>query len=289
MTTLSNPTLGLLIEIADQAERFGVLEVETLLMRADLQRQDFRPDRYYRGNIQTTQGLMRYWVNGAREIALEGNIEARRALLAFARLILEKTLTTKGPQLPGWVDDPSGALLGALSEALLADGYDLRWEGVVIAGDWEEREIGCYRLAPTDATPAPLGLEISALEADLASRGYTTVLEHYRDAVHGLTNSKYASANGDLRTTLEDLVTRLAVDHTGFARPTRANTGSEAINHMINGNRIRERDGGAMLRGLWQMIQTNGPHPGQTDADEARWRMQMVTATARFLLRHFPA
>ena len=31
------------------------------------------------------------------------------------------------------------------------------------------------------------------------------------------------------------------------------------------------------------------PHPGQTDADEARWRMQMVTATARFLLRHFPA
>jgi hypothetical protein len=37
------------------------------------------------------------------------------------------------------------------------------------------------------------------------------------------------------------------------------------------------------------MIQTNGPHPGQTDAGQARLRMQMVTATARFLLRQFPA
>jgi hypothetical protein len=44
-----------------------------------------------------------------------------------------------------------------------------------------------------------------------------------------------------------------------------------------------------MLTGLWQMIQTNGPHAGQTDTEEARWQMQMVTATARYLLRNSPA
>ncbi len=128
-----------------------------------------------------------------------------------------------------------------------------------------------------------------ALEAELASRGYTSVLEHYREAVDGFVNHKYGSANGDLRTTLEDLVTRLAEDHAGYPRPARANTGTEAIRHMIQGRHIPERDSGTMLSGLWQMIQTNGPHPGQTDADEARWRLQMVTATGRFLLRHFPA
>ncbi|MEU6721094.1 hypothetical protein ABZ897_57405 [Nonomuraea sp. NPDC046802] len=274
MTTLSNPTLGLLIEIADQAERFGPLEVETLLMRADLQQDDFRPDhRYYEGTVGTTQGRMRYWVHGAREAALAGDLAARRALLAFARLIVEKTLPTKGPQLADWVRDPSGTLLGDLSEALLTDGYDLRWEGIVIEGRWEDVEIGCYRLVPTDATPTPLAAEINALERELELRGYMTVLNHYRQAEDGLANHKYESANGDLRTTLEDLVTRLAEDHTGYQREAdrrtgqpRASQGGAAINHMVDCSALPADNGGKHLQGLWSLTHPEGSHPGTSSA-----------------------
>jgi hypothetical protein len=65
-------------------------------------------------------------------------------------------------------------------------------------------------------------------------------------------------------------------------------SGTEAV-RQVDGGYLPERDGGRLLSGLWQMIQTNGPHPGQTDSEETRWRMQMVTATARFLVGHFQA
>jgi hypothetical protein len=48
------------------------------------------------------------------------------------------------------------------------------------------------------------------------------------------------------------------------------------------------RSGGQLLRGVWQLNHTHGSHPGQSDADEARFRMQVITATARFLLKRFP-
>ncbi|MGQ0775157.1 MAG: hypothetical protein ACT4NY_12180 [Pseudonocardiales bacterium] len=38
--------------------------------------------------------------------------------------------------------------------------------------------------------------------------------------------------------------------------------GRVAINHLIVTEALPKRDGGHMLQGLWQMIQTNGPHPG---------------------------
>lgn len=265
MRTLSFPTLGLLIEIADELFDRRT-ELAPLMMRCDLLQ------------IEPGGEIRRVLLNSlmaARAAAEAGDQQAHRNLLRFAQLIVEKR-----------ANHPRGMSqlqISELREALLADGYQLTW--VPLPNDYTAR----CKILPTDAAPVPLGPEISALDAELASRNYTTVLEHYRDAVDGLINHKYGSANGDLRTTLEDLVTRLAEDHTGYPRPAKANTGTEAIRHLVQGGHIPERDGGNMLSGLWQMIQTNGPHPGQTDADEARWRMQMVTATARFLLRHFPA
>ena len=144
-------------------------------------------------------------------------------------------------------------------------------------------------LTPTDAAPVPLGKEISALEAELAARGYTSVLNHYQQAVDGFTNHKYESANGDLRTTLEDLVTRLAEDHAGYPRQPRANQGNAAIRHLIQTGHLPENDGGMLLLGLWRLSHANGSHPGQSDADEARFRLQVITATARFMLKHFAA
>ena len=155
---------------------------------------------------------------------------------------------------------------------------------------------GPTRLVSVDPADAPLQPEVTALERELARRGYTTVLNHYRQALDGLANHKFESANGDLRTTLEDLVTRIALDHTGYELKTgqdgrpRANQGGFAIDHMVNKTgSLPKEDGGEMLHGLWSMTCTNGSHPGTSDADEARCRMQLVTATARLLLNHFPA
>jgi len=82
-------------------------------------------------------------------------------------------------------------------------------------------------------------------------------------------------------------VIELAKDHATFDEQGHAGRGGRAIDHLIKKGGLPDRDGGNMLRGLWQMIQTNGPHPGQSTADEARMRIQLVTATARFLLNHF--
>ncbi len=272
MKALSDPTLGILIEAT--ADGLTGRDIKTMLMRADLY--GWRDPEEYEDN---KHDLLRSHLLAARDRAENGSAAAHRDLLTFTRLVVERTV--RNPERPP-------AWFGELREALLADGYELTWKLEESDDPFGMSRVS-YQILPTDAAPVPLGPEISALEAALASRGYTTVLEHYRDAVDGLINHKYGSANGDLRTTLEDLVTRLAEDHAGYRRPAKANTGSEAIRHLAQGGHIPERDGGTMLSGLWQMIQTNGPHPGQTDADEARWRMQMVTATARFLLRHFPA
>lgn len=48
-------------------------------------------------------------------------------------------------------------------------------------------------------------------------------------------------------------------------------------------------DGGDMLKGLWAMSHTKGSHPGRSDADETRFRLHAITATARLLLHRFPA
>jgi hypothetical protein len=171
--------------------------------------------------------------------------------------------------------------MGELREELLADGYELTWEPASLLPNDDTARC---EIRPTDAAPVPLAAEISALEAELTARGYTSVLNHYQQAVDGFAAHKYESANGDLRTTLEDLVTRLAEDHTGYQRQRRASQGGAAIAHTVQSDHLPGDDDGALLQGLWKLIHTNGPHPGQSDADEACFRMQVITATARFLL-----
>lgn len=269
MRVLSDPTLGLVIEVA--AGHFDDSELKTLLMRADLWK--------HSEVKRKSQELVRDHLVNARDYAEEysDTENVRQALLTFIRMIIERTVRDPAKTWP-W--------FGELREALLADGYELTWE-LEETDPWSSAEASNFRIRPTDAGPVPLSTEISALEAGLRLRRYDQALNHYLQASDAFDRHHYEAANSQLRTAFEDLVTRLAEDHAGYQRPLQANTGTGAIRHLIQGGHIPERDGGNMLNGLWQMIQTNGPHPGQTDADEARWRMQMVTATARFLLRHF--
>jgi len=267
MRTLSFPTLGLLIEITD--ELFDPRnKLPALMVRCDLVQtgHDAEIHRVLLNNLMA-----------ARAAAEGGDLQAHRKLLRFARLVVENR-----------VNHPRGISqrqMGELCEELLADGYELTWEpSSLLPNDYTAR----CEIRPTDAAPVPLAAEISALKAELAAREYTTVLNHYRQAVDGFANHKFESANGDLRTTLEDLATRLAEDHAGYQRQRRASQGGAAIARMVQSGHLPGDDGGALLQGLWKLIHTNGPHPGQSDADEARFRMQVITATARFLLKHFP-
>ena len=280
MSELSDPTLAALVK-AGQNLRGS--DLKTMLQATGLLRllplkegvaAESRPE------------LIRSRLLRARADAENGDASAHRAMLAFATQLIQQTV--KNPDAaPPWFSE--------LRNALLADGYQITWDGdtprnVPLPGDVQVAIRGSirYSILPTDATPVPLAPEISALKAELAARGYTSVLNHYQQAVDGFTNHMYESANGALRTTLEDLVTRLAEDHASYQRQPHASQGSAAINRMIQSGRLPENDGGLVLRGLWKLSHTNGSHPGQSDADESSFRMQVITATARFLLRHFP-
>lgn len=175
MTTLSDPTFGLLIEIG--ANLYTRTALETMLMQANLQQ--YGPP----GPAANKQDLLRRHLLGAKAEAQWGNGAAHRALLDFVLLIVRNA----GPNIPAVYRD-----LDRLYEALLADGYQLA-----------PSSSGPIQLLPTDPSAVPLAAEITALEAELSTRGYTTVLNHYRQAVDALVNHMYESANGALRTTLE--------------------------------------------------------------------------------------
>jgi len=271
MTTLSDPSLGLLTRIGDKA--INARNIKTLMMETDIFRYGNREDN--------KAELIRSRLIGARAAADAGDGEARRALLAFVEGLVGYIVggTLKEPD---WMDE--------LQERMRADGLELRNDPSAKPG-----QRSGYKLLPTDPTPVPLPQEITALESELLARGYTVALNHYQHAIDGLVNKKYESANGDLRAALEDLVTRLAEDHADYQRALhkatgqpRANQGGLAVAHLVDKGSLPEKDGGKLLQGLWAMTHTNGSHPGQSDAEEARFRMQVVTAVARFLLKHFP-
>jgi hypothetical protein len=272
MTTLSDPTLALLTRAGDKA--MNARNIKTLMMDTDIYKYGDREDN--------KAELIRSRLVGARAAADVGDGDALRALLAFVEGLV-------GYIVGGSLREPEW--MGELQERLRADGLELR-EDPAPKPDAYRRG---YQLVPTDPSPVPLAPEITALESELVARGYNVALNHYRHAVDGLVNKKYESANGDLRAAFEDLVTRLAEDQAGYQRNVdkatgqpRANQGGAAVKHLLDGGHIPEKDGGKLLQGLWDMTHTNGSHPGQSDAEEARFRMQVVTAVARFLLRHFP-
>ena len=97
---------------------------------------------------------------------------------------------------------------------------------------------------------------------------------------------------------VESLVVNLAVDHVDYVDTGKAGQGTQAVRALyerdgkapaVSGMPLPEFDGGRMLHGIWETLHPSGSHPGLSDADEARFRMQLCTGLARFLLKHFPA
>ncbi|MEU9046580.1 MULTISPECIES: hypothetical protein [unclassified Kitasatospora] len=269
MNTLSIRTLGLIIETA--VDSCSGTELKNMLMMTELG--DGDPPKFTSKAEMLRPALLR-----AQRSATQGdNANAHKALLEFVRLLVESLNPFYRDKLP------------ALTEAMSGDGFELQITR-------NNSKLTC-RVLPNEPTVAPLNPEITALEAELKARGYTQALGHYQLAVKHFAEQDHASSNGQLRAALESLIVSLAVDHAGYTDNGKANQGGVAIKSLYTpggrppaalGQPLPERDGGAMLQGIWDISHSNGSHPGLSDAQEARIRMQLITGLAQFLLRHFP-
>jgi hypothetical protein len=293
VNTLSTITLGHLIQLVATRSKS---DIRDLLMQAGIYDATGMntAELVDRGMASPNKNeTLRTPLLSAHGLATRGNQEAHDALLEIVRLGAERVA---GRHRKDDVDTK----LFALREALLSDGYELRvieTEGEPV---WDLNLGGPYKiqLLPVDPDAIPVSTEITALEAELARRGYTEALGHYRSAVDNFTDQDHPASNGQLRNMVESLVKHLAIDHTGYTDNGRSGQGGPAIHTLytpggqppaVVGQPLPENDGGRMLHGIWNILHSNGPHPGLSNADEARIRMQLCTALARFLLKHFPA
>jgi hypothetical protein len=160
--------------------------------------------------------------------------------------------------------------LEQLREATRSAGFDLR----ISDGD--------ARLLPLDEPQAPLSEMITAVEADLDRLGMSTARRLYRQAIDSLVDGRDEAANGQLRSTFEEVVAHLASLH-GFARTTQG-AGGKAIWYLMDNGHLPRDGGGYYVHGLWKIVQTNGPHPGTSPAGEAHFRTQAITAAVRYLI-----
>jgi hypothetical protein len=106
---------------------------------------------------------------------------------------------------------------------------------------------------------------------------------HYRQALEGYATGRWASANGQLRNLVEALLP-LAAELVSGNKPT---TAQAALDALRSAKMLVKGEYG-LAKGLWEVCQPRGAHPGLSDAEEARFRLLSVTAYVRFLLIRLP-
>lgn len=104
-------------------------------------------------------------------------------------------------------------------------------------------------------------------------------LTHYRQAIANYRDSEFECSNGQLRSALDETLARACEQRT--SRSGRDPKG--CVDVLVNVN-VLNKDEAQMIKGLIGISNTNGPHPGLSNADEALFRMHVVSATLRWLL-----
>jgi hypothetical protein len=273
MHMFSDPTVARLANLVSAAPLPREQRLRLILREVDLAR--FTPPVLEEPITRLDMVLLP--VDAANRAAGQGDSKASRALLAFVDAFVNELQPPLAHQLSDQID--------ALAESLRADGFELRPP---------ETRNGAFTVLPTELSAAPLAPTISALEDELARRGYTVTLNHLQQAVDNLLTQNFEAANASVRAALEDLVTRLAIrdgyaPRTGAGGRQAAGQGGPAISHLVETpGTVPPNEGGLLLRGLWLMSHTNGSHPGTSSAEEARRRLQLFTATAGLVLTFFP-
>lgn len=235
---------------------FTSSELEILFMRCGIQR--FQPLPRSGPQRYAKKELIASTLNGALKAAGRDDEDTSKGLKEFICLVAERCTEDQ---------------LMWLRETTRAAGFDLR----VLHGE--------PRLLPLDEPHAPLSDSITALESDFDQLGMSTARNHYRQAVDSLIDGRYEAANSQLRATFEEVVAHLATLK-GFARPNQG-AGGKAIRYLGDNGHLPAEDGGDYIRGLWKVVQTNGPHPGTSPAGEAHFRTQAITAATRYLIDRF--
>ena len=156
-----------------------------------------------------------------------------------------------------------------LVDALSGDGFD--WDGAA------------QRLFPA-AEGLDVAEEYGVLEARLKDLGWTTPATHYRQALQALADGHWESANAQVRSFLESFVPHLASDRVG--RPLRSDF--MAALQDLNSQDILFPGEFDFARGFWKLANPRGSHAGLSDREEARFRVFVATAYARFLLSRLP-
>ncbi|MFZ3595098.1 hypothetical protein [Streptomyces sp. BH104] len=265
MRPFRDSTLGVFAELA--VGHYTKSALKMLFLKAGL-------SRHLPSDPLNKDDLVTGVILSAQRNADDGDEDAIKGLYCFVQAVAECVAHSDGQRGPAYGGLETLPSWKRVREALRADGYDPRYEERVV------------RLLPLDEPDVPLSEEITALEDDFQQLGMTTALKHYRDATDQLVSEKYESANGALRCMIEDVVCEVA-ERNGRTR-VKAGDGQRALQYLIDEKKVLPNgDGGSFVRGLWQIIQTDGPHPGTTTAGEARFRFQAGTAVARYLIDRF--
>ncbi|MFJ9030965.1 hypothetical protein ACIRQP_21030 [Streptomyces sp. NPDC102274] len=255
MHTSLEPAVGRAGELATRL--FTTAEIELQILQAGLSR--FQPAPQAGKQRYAKTSLVASTLHTAQKAVASGDSEAEEGLRQFLRLVAVRAMD----QDFTW-----------LREAVRAAGFDL------------VADPGPVRLLPLEDPRAPLSEAATALEADFDRLGWVTAKALYQQALRNLVDQRYETANGGMRSMFEEVIAQVAVRH-GFVRPQQGAAGP-ALNYLIERQELLPMDdGGGYVRGLWKIVQTNGPHPGTSTAGEARFRVQAMTASARYLIDRF--
>ncbi len=154
------------------------------------------------------------------------------------------------------------------------------WDEAVdtLAADGWEYDVEADRLVST-VPGVRVAEETSRLEQELTRRGWTNAAGHYRQALEAFSRAEWAGSNAQLRSMLEDVLPAAAEAVTG-SRPREPRAAIEILKSKWS---LAEGEYN-LLRGLWDLLQHRGSHPGLSDEEEARFRLMFVTSECRFLL-----
>lgn len=175
--------------------------------------------------------------------------------------VIERTLSLYNER-----DVEDRELVSGLLASLRVDGFHFS-NGVII---------------PTTPEPASLGPILSQLEQDLSNCELRVAARHYSQACENLAAGNFEAANGQVRSFLENVFITICVKVSGKA----LKDPGAALQHLKQINKIDPSEWNN-LRGFWDSCQSNGPHHGLSNNEEAIYRLHMATAIVRYLLYKF--